>query len=217
MDKQKAYHILNIDKNEPIDKALLRKKYFKAALLCHPDKNKKKDSFLNVKEAYDYLMEDLNKISPLFYLNEEYTHSLFILLKQYIYQPFEKHIHSYQVYELNPKIDKLFNKELYYMSDYDIYIPLWYHELWYEEKRVKIKIKPSLPDYITIDIYNNIHIYLENKTKTMGDTIELNIGGKSFSFLYDSNEIILYNKGIPKLKEKIFEYDDLSNLMIHFS
>ena len=162
-------------------------------------------------------MEDLNKISPLFYLNEEYTHSLFILLKQYIYQPFEKHIHSYQVYELNPKIDKLFNKELYYMSDYDIYIPLWYHELWYEEKRVKIKIKPSLPDYITIDIYNNIHIYLENKTKTMGDTIELNIGGKSFSFLYDSNEIILYNKGIPKLKEKIFEYDDLSNLMIHFS
>lgn len=217
MDKEKAYHILNIDKNEHVDKVLLRKKYFKAALLCHPDKNKKKDSFLNVKEAYDYLMEDLNKISPLFYLNEEYTHSLFILLKQYIYQPFEKHIHSYQVYELNPKIDKLFNKELYYMSDYDIYIPLWYHELWYEEKRVKIKIKPSLPDYITIDIYNNIHIYLENKTKTMGDTIELNIGGKSFSFLYDSNEIILYNKGIPKLKEKIFEYDDLSNLMIHFS
>lgn len=217
MDKEKAYHILNIHKNEHIDKVLLRKKYFKAALLYHPDKNKKKDSFLNVKEAYDYLMEDLNKISPLFYLNEEYTHSLFILLKQYVYQPFEKHIHSYQVYELNPKIDKLFNKELYYMSDYDIYIPLWYHELWYEEKRVKIKIKPSLPDYITIDIYNNIHIYLENKTKTMGDTIELNIGGKSFSFLYDSNEIILYNKGIPKLKEKIFEYDDVSNLMIHFS
>ena len=217
MDKKKAYHILNINKNEYIDKELLRKKYFKAALNYHPDKNKNSELFLDVKEAYDYLLEDLNKISPLFYLNEEYTHTLFILLKQYVYKPFEEHINSYQVYELNPKLDKLFNKELFYMCDYDIYIPLWYHELWYEDKKIKIKIKPSLPDYITIDIYNNIHIYLENKTKTMGDMIDIDIGGKSFSFLYDSNEIILYNKGIPKLKEKIFEYDDVSNLIIHFS
>ena len=217
MDKKQAYHILNIDKNEYLDKEILRKKYFKAALQSHPDKNKKNDLFLNVKEAYNYLMDDLNKISPLFYLNEEYTHSLFILLKQYVYKPFEEHIHSYHVYELNPKIDKLFNKELYFMSDYDIYVPLWYHELWYEEKKIKIKIKPSLPDYVTIDIYNNIHIYLENKTKQIGDTIDIDIGGKSFSFLYESKEIILYNKGIPKLKEKIFEYDDLSNVIIHFT
>jgi len=220
MDKKKAYHILNINKNEYVDKEILRKKYFKAALNHHPDKNKNSELFLDVKEAYEYLLEDINTISPLFYLNEEYTHTLFILLKQYVYKPFEQHINSYKIYELNPKLDKLFNKELYYMSEYDIYIPLWYHELWYEDKKIKIKIKPSLPDYITIDIYNNIHIYLENKTKTIGDTIEINIGCKSFSFLYETNElneIVLYNKGIPIIKEKIFEYNELSNIIIHFT
>ena len=51
MDKEKAYHILNIDKNEHVDKVLLRKKYFKAALLCHPDKNKKKRFIFKCKRS----------------------------------------------------------------------------------------------------------------------------------------------------------------------
>ena len=216
MDKLKAYHILNINHNEYLDKELLRKKYLKASLKYHPDKNKDSLLFVDVKEAYDYLLEDLNTVSPLFYMNEEYTHTLFLILKQYIYKPFEKHINSYEVYELNPKLDKLFNKELYYMSEYDIYVPLWHHELWYEDKKIKIKIKPNIPDYIAIDIYNNIHIYLENKTKTIGDTIVFDIG-KSISFIYENNETILYNQGIPMIQEKIFEHNELSNIIIHLS
>lgn len=217
MDKIKAYHILNINDDDYLDKELLRKKYLKASLKYHPDKNKHSELFIDVKEAYDYLLEDLNKVSPLFYLNEDYTHTLFLILKQYIYKPFEKHINSYEVFELNPKLDKLFNKELYYMSDYDLYIPLWHHELWYEDKKIKIKIKPIISDYIAIDIYNNIHIYLENKTKSIGDTIVFNIGNKQCSFLYETNEHILYNQGIPIIKEKIFEHNELSNIIIHLS
>lgn len=217
MDKERAYSILNIHANETLDKALLRKKYLKASLKYHPDKNKESTVFVEVKEAYDYLFVHMDKVSPLFYLNEDYTHTLFAILKQYIYTPFEKHIHSFEVYELNPNLDKLFNKELYYMENYDLYIPLWHHELWYEDKKLKIKIKPSIPDYIAIDIYNHIHIYLENKTKHLGDTIEFKIGSKSISFLYESNEHILYHQGIPMIQEKIFEHNVLSNIIIHVS
>lgn len=217
MDKARAYSILNINAKDTLNKDLLRKKYLKASLKHHPDKNKDSLLFVDVKEAYDYLLDDINQVSPLFYMNEAYTHTLFAILTQYIYKPFEQHIHSYEVYELNPSIDKLFNKELYYMENYDLYIPLWHHELWYEDKKLKIKIKPSIPEYIAIDIYNHIHIYLENKTKHIGDRIEFKMGGKSFSFLYESNEHILYHQGIPMIQKKIFEHSVLSNIIIHLS
>jgi hypothetical protein len=217
MDKKRAYVILNIDPQDHLNYALLRKKYLKASLKYHPDKNQTSEFFVDVKEAYDYLLDDLNRLSPLFYYDEEYTHTLFILLKQYIYDPFEKHIHSYQVFELNPSLDHLFQKELYYMKDYDLYIPLWHHELWYETHKIKIKIKPNIPEYISIDIYNHIHIYLENKTKKMGDVIEFKICGKSFSFLYEKNITTLMNQGIPMIRSNIFEHNEISNVIIHLS
>lgn len=216
MDTKKAYCILDINPNEHLDKHILRKKYLKASLKYHPDKNKDCKIFVDVKEAYEYLLEDINELSPLFYLNEEYTHILFVLLKQYIYQPFEKHIYSYEVFELNPKLDKLFNKELYYMKEYDLYIPLWHHELWYETEKIKIKIKPIIPEYISIDIYNHIHIYLENKTKKIGDVVSFELGGKHFSFIYQKNNMTLPNQGIPIIKENIFEHNHLSDVIINF-
>ena len=221
MNKSRAKYLLNIHTNQT-NKELLRKHYLKECLKHHPDKNKESSLFIEIKEAYDYLLDDMDTISPLFYMNEEYTHTIFAILKQYIYQPFETHINSYNVYELNPTIDKLFNKEVYYMENHDIYIPLWNHELLYEEKKIKIKIKPNIPDYVAIDIYNNIHIYLEIKTKHIGDKTEFKIGGKPISFIYDktileTNELILHQQGIPMIKEKIFEHNELSNIIIHLT
>jgi len=221
MNKSRAKYLLNIHTNQ-INKELLRKHYLKECLKHHPDKNKESSLFIEIKEAYDYLLDDMDTISPLFYMNEEYTHTMFAILKQYIYQPFETHINSYNVYELNPTIDKLFNKEVYYMEAHDIYIPLWNHELLYEEKKIKIKIKPNIPDYVAIDIYNNIHIYLEIKTKHIGDKTEFKIGDKTISFIYDTtiletNELILHQQGIPMIKEKIFEHNELSNIIIHLT
>ena len=67
MDKKRAYSILNIDPHNNLNYSLLRKKYLKASLKHHPDKNKKSEYFVVVKEAYDYLLDDLNNLSPLFY------------------------------------------------------------------------------------------------------------------------------------------------------
>ena len=41
--------------------------------------------------------------------------------------------------------------------------------------------------------------------------------GKSISFIYENNETILYNQGIPMIQEKIFEHNELSNIIIHLS
>lgn len=213
MNKRRACALLNL--TEPFTKESVRKGYFKASLKYHPDKNKDSDLFLEIKEAYDFLLADLNALSPLFYLDESYTYGAYTLLKTYVLDPLEKHIHSYTIYELNPTIDNLIHKDVYFLKEYDLYIPLWHHELWYEEKSLKIKIIPNLPHYITIDTQNNIHVYLEIKTKQVGDTVTFHLGKTEYAFVYeDVRQIILYQQGIPILQEKIFEVS-LSDIYIH--
>lgn len=221
MNKSRAYFILNIQKNEILNEKNLKEKYRKALLKYHPDKNKENNElFLEVKEAYMYVQKDINEVSPLFYLDEDYIHPLYHILKNYIYEPLHKHIHSYKIYELNPSIHHLLNKELYYIDQYDLYVPLWHHELLFEEKKLKVKIFPKLENYMTIDENNHLHLYLNIKTKQIGDTIELL--NKSISFLYDEE---LYknkmkkieNRGIPIIKNNIYDVSQLGNIFIHLS
>jgi len=223
MNKEYACKILNIDINENIDERLLRTKYKKACLKNHPDKNLTGNAclFIETQEAYDFMLNNLTPLSPLYYLDEDITHGLFVLLKYYIYQPFEKHINSYAIYELNPTITKLFNKDVYYLQKYDLYIPLWHHELWFEDKRLKIKIVPTLPNYVYIDADNNIHINIEVKSKKIGELICISIHELSFSFIYDKKimedkMVILFNKGIPIIdNNNIYSYCNLTDVFIH--
>jgi len=57
---------------------------------------------------------------------------------------------------------------------------------------------------------------LDVKTKKIGDSIFLTIGNKKFNFIYEEKDIVLYEKGIPMIQEKIFDYT-LSNIYIHLS
>jgi hypothetical protein len=215
MNRTKACERLHLQ--EPFTIKTLRKQYHALCLKYHPDKNKDSTHYINIKEAYDFLLEDLKRVSPLFYMDEDYTHKLYIVLKKYMIEPLEQHMSTYKIYELNPTLENLFNKDVYYLKEYDVYIPLWHHELWYEEQHIKIKIKPRLPDHVSIDIYNNIHIYLEVNTKTFGETISLTLGNETVEFVYtDTPSIVIQNRGIPTIQEKIFEYA-LSTIYIHLS
>tara|TARA_B110000114_G_scaffold184714_2_gene229171 strand:- start:55 stop:720 length:666 start_codon:yes stop_codon:yes gene_type:complete len=221
MNKSRAYFILNIKKNEILNEKNLKDKYRKALLKYHPDKNKENNElFTEVKEAFIYINKELNEVSPLFYLDEDYIHPLYHILKHYIYEPFHKHVHSYKIYELNPSIDNLLNKELYYIDEYDLYVPLWHHELLFEEKKLKIKIFPKLENYMMIDEDNHLHLYLDIQTKQIGDKIELL--NKSISFLYDEefykNKIkIIKNIGIPIIKYNIYDISELSCVYVHMN
>ena len=219
MNKEKACSILHIHKDEILTKNTIRKKYLKISIKTHPDKtNKSSKPFIDAKNAYEYLLHYINKPlknSPLFYCdNDKEIRNLFFLFKNYIVEPFEKHIISFKTITLQPCMINLFNKDLYYIEEYNLYIPLWHNELLFENLSLKIRIEPKLKNYIKIDFNNNIHIYLQmnNKYETT-----FFIGGKKFLIYLNKNNYF-HKQGIPLIDEKnIYNIIDYSDVIFHLT
>ena len=66
---------------------------------------------------------------------------------------------------LNPTIDNLFNEDIYKLDHQNdtYYIPLWHNEISYDISNSTLIVKciPSLPEYISLDSYNNVHINIK--------------------------------------------------------
>jgi len=224
MNREKARLLLDLP---PIfDETLLRKKYKIACLKYHPDKCKfHNDSdgspFLKIKEAYDYLYEDLKELneSDNDILNHfdsdtlKYYVSILNFFKQNIdsiINPVIDHLKKFEYYELHPTLEQLFNKSLYLLND--TYIPLWHHELTIDH--YKIKIIPDVPDYIDIDIDNNIHVYLTIQSNEFNESKTFTLCG--ISFLINENKIFK-ECGIPIIQEKIYDISHLSDIIFHIT
>ena len=219
MNREKACILLDL----PIhfNQSLLRKKYKLACLKYHPDKGGNPELFLQVKEAFEYLnnMPD-NDIPVNDVLNNfdndtlHYYVSILNFFKEnidYVINPVIDHLKKFEYYELHPTLDQLFNKSLYVLNE--IYVPLWHHEL--TIKNYKIKIIPDLPDYVDIDVNNNIHIYITLKEPK---SFSFEIGG--ISFLINENENIdkiFIGYGIPIIQEKIYDISKLSDVIFHIN
>lgn len=119
---------------------------------------------------------------------------------------------------LYPEIDDLFDEQLYKLSSIalvdflphkteiddsiehiDYIVPLWHHELFYDD--ICVKCVPKLCENIHIDRNNNIIVYLEIYLDEILDLdkIEFNIGKRKFSF--ERNLLKMEKKQIYKLKE----------------
>jgi len=215
MNKETACLLLDIPLLS-LNETVLRKKYKLACLKYHPDKgNHNSELFLQVKEAYDFLQDELNKkhnhndilnhfdrdtlkyyLSILHFFKENIDH---------VINPVIHHLKQFEYYELHPTLEQLFNKSLYILND--IYIPLWHHEL--TIGHYKIKIIPDLPDYIDIDINNNVHVYLTtSRSKSFTFVLE------GISFLISEHNEIFVGKGIPIVQEKIYDIK-LSDVIFH--
>lgn len=89
---------------------------------------------------------------------------------------------------LNPSLDDLWKDNLYKLSiDERIYlIPLWHHELVYDNSGCDLYVKcnPILPDNVEIDENNNIIVSLEYNVSDLLKTDKTNVllGGREFSF-----------------------------------
>lgn len=218
MNRKEALHILKIKvKYKELNEQLLKKSYRNECLKTHPDKNKNKcdTDFLNVKEAYDFLKEDLlnkknnqeNKEENN-HVNQEYEdeNEIYELLLKYT--TWLKPLYFYFFMEtivLNPSIHNLLKKDMYYLKELNTYIPLWHRQIILHNK-INIIIQPILQENITIDDDNNIYIKINNEIENY------NIG--TISFLIPLVENKKYFKGIPKINEKnIYDITEYSKLI----
>ena len=129
---------------------------------------------------------------------------------------------------LNPFLEDLFENNLYKLTENGniYYIPLWHHELIYDNlgSDMYVKCIPILPENITIDSHNNIHVELKyNIRELWGKTfIEFNLGKNVFSIftenlkLKEKQTIVLENQGISIINlDNIFDVSKKSNIVVY--
>ena len=131
---------------------------------------------------------------------------------------------------LNPFLEDLFENNLYKLTENDstYYIPLWHHELIYDNAGNDLYIKciPILPDNVTIDSYNNIHVYITYNLRDIWrkTTIEFEMGKKKFSFftedlkLKENQQLILPKEGISIMNvDNIYDINKRADVYLHFT
>ena len=210
MNKTDAYSILNIEPNELLTEILLKTKYRKACLKYHPDKSGgSAESFIKVKEACDYLKNEVVVEEPLQYYVQMLKNFNYSLVDSFIIEPIVNYLKR-TTYDLNPTLAHLMNKSVYHLVEHDIYIPLWHQELSF--KNIIININPVLPDNVMIDADNNIHIIITPSTPD-----EFILGEISFSIQHCIKNIDeLKGKGIPRINIKnIYDYTIISDIILH--
>jgi hypothetical protein len=167
MNVERACILLDISLKD-IHTPLLKKKYKKKCLLVHPDKRGDKKTFVELKEAYDFLcnlpkeesfLDSFDEtvlrkyIQTLYHSNVElFRHPLFV---RYFIKPVQEHLECYKTYVLQPTLEQLFRKDIYYLEEEKLYIPLWHQEIVFHGK-IKVILNPVLPQGIELDEDNNI-------------------------------------------------------------
>ena len=134
------------------------------------------------------------------------------------------------IYILNPTLDDLLNKNVFRLQheNQEFLVPLWQSEIDYEYENTNLTIKciPELPDHITIDPENNIHISvrisLYNLFQKHQNKVSISVGNQTFDILLEDltirkhQEKIFENCAIPQFVEKdIFNVEKLSNIIVH--
>jgi len=128
---------------------------------------------------------------------------------------------------LNPNIDDLYNQSVFKLKiseNTNVLVPLWFSELIYEKENTIVECIPELPEHITLDEHNNIHVrlsYLISDVWKM-DTIEVVVGSRIFKILTRDLKLMRYQiiahirEGIPVPDENdVFSTNKISNVIIH--
>jgi len=138
---------------------------------------------------------------------------------------------------INPTMQDLFKANIFKIerSGEQYYVPLWHDEVYFENKTdntdLIVKCIPILPDHITVDENNNIHINVVHKCNmrellekesikyTYYDDsdilIDLNIQISSL-YIRKSQTIKFFKNGIPKINQSdMYSINNKSDLIVH--
>jgi len=132
---------------------------------------------------------------------------------------------------LNPTLDDLFQNNLYRLTVNKNYycIPLWHHELVYDNSGsdIYVKCNPILDENIEIDNKNNIHVYIEYKISEIWNkkTVDIYLTKENqikitvnLLKLVDEQSIVFSNMGISKINtENVYDVSKKSDIIVHLT
>jgi len=127
---------------------------------------------------------------------------------------------------LRPLLEDIYKNNVYKLSyeSNEFVIPLWHHELVYEldDKNVIIKIEPQLDDNVNINENNDVCVYITKQLQNIfgNEYIHFNINNEVYNIecskikLLPFQKITLYNKGISKIRNNIYDISRRSNIIL---
>jgi DnaJ-class molecular chaperone len=131
---------------------------------------------------------------------------------------------------LNPEIDDLFENNLYKLTigDHTYAVPLWHHELIYDNsgRDIYVKCSPVLPDNVMIDNKNNVIVKVNYNILDIWNSeyVETKIGTHNFRFSVEKlkivkrQQIVLEKEGISKINTvNIYDVSKRGDIVIEIS
>jgi hypothetical protein len=130
---------------------------------------------------------------------------------------------------LNPSIDDLMNHNIYklYYQEKVYYVPLWHHELYYEDengKEIIVKCIPELPENVEVDEYNNlfVNVKVPFQSKMLEEKcMNVSLGKSNYNISLESLKIkkiqsyALKKCGISKIQESdMYNVNKLGDIII---
>lgn len=147
---------------------------------------------------------------------------------KYVEQVLSSKIKNDNCIILNPSIDDLFECNLYKITEngYTYIVPLWHHELVYDNSGCDLYVRcnPILVDNISIDSENNIHYFAKYFIADIfvRETIDIFIGLRKFSifvsrlYLKQRQTIVVNGQGIPRIcNDDIYNVSKRGDIHIH--
>lgn len=133
-----------------------------------------------------------------------------------------------KIVRIFPTLNDIMLDNLYkiYEDGIEYYVPLWHHELIYDNngKDLRVEIHPHLEKNVIIDENNHIHIFKTFSIQELwkNEKIELIIGNKKISFprenlkLIDRQTITIPNNGISIINNtNVYDVSKRGSISIH--
>ncbi len=96
---------------------------------------------------------------------------------------------------LKPTLENLMNDEIYKLAFNDeiYYIPYWHHELVYDISNTSliVECEPNIPDYITLDNYNNLYINISMSAESILNQSNILINIIDKKYIIPINELYI--------------------------
>ena len=223
MNAERAYTIL--DASPGLTPSQLKKKYYKKALLCHPDKQGNPEEFHQVQEAYEYLSQQKDPVMPsLFessYLSMDASTllSLYVLLMEFkefvppiIISEIEKRMPPILV--IHPTLADLVHQHVYLYAHGDkrYSIPMWHHELIYDEFIVLCR-----PD-VELDEHNNltyeVHAKVQDVFQSGLHVPELKVHVLPKELRLVPFQVVEVQGTIPRIQEDIYSVSETGVILL---